>query len=275
MLGPLGLVLASAVLHASWNAIVKREREPPLAVPVVSAIGATVGALAALSGTGFHFPSRRALAFTLLAGVFEGGYFVTLGRALARAPLSVVYTLSRGGALFLVWPTSVACFAERPTFVALAGAFVVVLGLAFTAAPTGQEPSTTRSGVSWALATAGCITGYHLSYKIALSAGAPAAATLALSMGLSVVVNLAVLGEARARVRVRPSLVLAGVLTGVSFLAFLLALSRGGAGAMLTLRNTSVVFALGLSFLLGERPPKAHWLGAILVTLGAIALGWS
>ena len=65
----------------------------------------------------------------------------------------------------------------------------------------------------------------------------------------------------------------AGLLCAGSFLLFLSALAAVGAGAALTLRNTSVVFAQGLAFLLGERPRRAQMMGAALVTAGASLLG--
>jgi len=280
MLGPLPLVLASAVLHAAWNAILKREREPRLAVVPVSAVGAAVGVIAALarSGPGFAFASPKGLGFALLAGVFEGTYFLTLGRALDAAPLSVVYTVSRGGALVLVWPISVALFGEAVHAWSVAGALLVALGLAATASGPGTGTASGK-GVLFALLAATSITGYHVSYKTALAAGAPPPATLAISMALGVAMNVALLdGPARTRlralVRSRPlPLGLAGLLTGVSFLLFLMALARGGAGAMLTLRNTSVVFATLFALFIGERPSRAHWLGAVLVVAGAAAIG--
>lgn len=277
MNAPVALVLASAVLHAAWNAILKRQRDPHLAIIPVSAIGALVGAAAAVAAPGVAFPSTRALLFSALAGVFEGAYFLSLGRALARAPLSVVYTASRGGALVLVWPLSIAMFAEPLRARSVAGAALVALGLAATSGDRrpGAASTTRTAGLAWALGTAIAIAGYHVSYKIALGAGAAPAATLAVSMALGVALNLAVLDDegrrgVRAVVRTRPwPTLVAGALTGASFLLFLVALARGGAGAMLTLRNTSVVFATAFALLIGERPSRTQWLGAVLVVIGA------
>jgi uncharacterized membrane protein len=59
----------------------------------------------------------------------------------------------------------------------------------------------------------------------------------------------------------------------VSFLMFLSALAESGAGRVLTLRNTSVVFAHAFAWLAGERPDRAQLLGGALVVLGAVVLG--
>jgi drug/metabolite transporter (DMT)-like permease len=64
-----------------------------------------------------------------------------------------------------------------------------------------------------------------------------------------------------------------GATCGASFLILLVGLRGGGAGLVLTLRNTSVLFATALAFAIGERPGPRQIAGAILVALGAIVLG--
>jgi drug/metabolite transporter (DMT)-like permease len=66
----------------------------------------------------------------------------------------------------------------------------------------------------------------------------------------------------------------AGVLCAASFLLFLVALARGGAGAAVTLRNTSVLFALLLAWMMGERPGRWQVAGILGVAAGAMILGW-
>lgn len=270
------LVLGSALLHAAWNALLKRERDPRLAVVPVCAIAALFGTVVALATPGAAFPTRAAWSLSLLAGVFEGAYFFTLGRALGGAPLSIVYTVSRGGALLAVWPFSIALLSEPVRSFGIAGTMLVALGLAATASDE-RGADTTGPGLSFAVACALSIAGYHLSYKYALTAGAMPAATLALSMGTGVVLNVLVLDRERVRAAAAlarsPAVVAAGVLAGASFLMFLFALTTGGAGAMLTLRNTSVVFAQAFAIFIGERPGPRRWVGALLVAIGAILLG--
>ena len=62
---------------------------------------------------------------------------------------------------------------------------------------------------------------------------------------------------------------LMGVVCGGSFLILMEALARGGSGYVLTLRNTSVLFAAALAFLIGERPRHSEMVGAALVAAGA------
>jgi uncharacterized membrane protein len=63
-----------------------------------------------------------------------------------------------------------------------------------------------------------------------------------------------------------------GLMCGGSFLILMEALARGGAGYVLTLRNTSVLFAVAMAWWIGERPRRAEVAGAALVAAGATLL---
>ena len=71
-----------------------------------------------------------------------------------------------------------------------------------------------------------------------------------------------------------PLVLVAGFLCALGFSLFLMALSMSGAAAVTTIRNTSVAFTVVFSLALGERPGRRQWLGVVLVTLGAVGLGW-
>jgi len=66
-----------------------------------------------------------------------------------------------------------------------------------------------------------------------------------------------------------PRLVTMGLVCGGSFLILMEALARGGAAYVLTLRNTSVLFAVAMAWRIGERPRRAEVAGAALVAVGA------
>jgi drug/metabolite transporter (DMT)-like permease len=271
------LVLLSAFLHALWNALLKRQEDPEAGVVGVICVAAVGGGVWALGLEGEAFPTWGGLAWGLAAGLWEGFYLMTLARSLRHAPLGLAYTVARGGALLLVWPVSVLWLGEVVTPWTAAGAVVLgagllVLGLARPSGPVGV-------GVAWAAASAACIAGYHVAYKQALSEGAqaPALFSLALCVALPLMVfaRRSQLRAVREQVLRRPWLVLAtGVLCTLSFALMLVSLARSGAGAVLTLRNTSIAFALVLSALQGERLGRRQLSGAALVMGGAVLLGW-
>jgi drug/metabolite transporter (DMT)-like permease len=277
------LVLVSAFLHAAWNALLKRETDKDRTLIAAVSIGALLAiAVAAVRAAGGvpPFVGIAGVAWALVAGAFEQLYFQTLTRALDRGPLGPVYTISRGGAVVIVYPLSVALFAERVTTASLVGSAVVVLGLVLSGV-RGAGIDARRmvpAATAMAIACAFAIAAYHLAYKAALDAGGQPSAVFAVSLVFASAINFVRTGSVGRRaiaalVRAHAMrVVVMGLLCGGSFLMLIQALAEGGAAYALTLRNTSVLFALFLAWALGERPRLSVALGAGLVAAGAIVM---
>jgi len=285
------LVLASALVHAAWNAILKRTHAPEDAVAgVVVASGITALVLALALGA--PMPPAKSVGWCVASGVLEAFYFVTLARALARAPLGAVYTVVRGGALVVVWPTAIAFLAETFSLMTAAGTLLVVVGLCSTGAAEsartpGKEAAAARGAtemtdttplakrLGWAAVCAVFVGGYQIAYKVALATGGRPEAVVAISLGTASVASLVTLGRPRAlramaAIRDEPIRIFAaGTLATLGFAIFLVAMTRAGAGAVVTLRNTSILFAQIIAVAMGERPKRLGVLGALLVTGGA------
>lgn len=274
----LGLVLASAFLHALWNALLKQQ--PDVEIAAVGVL--CVAFLSSLAITpwfpGAPFPEHRGLAWAVGAGVFEGGYFISLALALLRAPLGYAYTVARGTAIGIVWPTSVIWLGERFGFTAITGVIILCLGLLVVGLEKGAHAS--GPGFLWSFACGLCVSGYHLCYKEALAANAQAPALFSLSLAIAVPLNLwrlRVEGRLKLWRRMRESpraMLLTGIACTASFVVFLHALAIAGAGWVLTMRNTSILFAQGLALLIGERLTRRQIAGAALVALGALLTAW-
>ena len=272
------LVLASAGLHALWNALLKRARNPQAAS--VGVLGVAILATGCILPwvPGPILPGPGAWAWALAAGVGEGCYFVALGRALQAAPLGWSYAWMRGLAMLLVWPVSILLLGEPIQPLAALSVAVVCLGLGCMGlvSARGQGPR----GIRWAVVTGVFIAGYTLCYKAALVHGAHPAGLFETAMLVALPIQLGVRIQRRGlREGLRPPgqwglLGAAGILCAASFLLYLKALAMEGAGAMATLRNTSIVFALLLSRAMGERPTARQWAGAALVAAGAAGLAW-
>jgi uncharacterized membrane protein len=272
----------SAFFHAMWNALVRVERDKDRAVVGAVAIGSAFAGIIAVIrwATGdVPFETTEALLYTLLAGVFEAIYFMTLARALEAGPLGAVYTISRGGAVLVVWPMSIALFSETVTWASGSGSVVVLAGLILAGIGAhGASGGKGRAGVMWASACAVSIAGYHLAYKAALGYGGSPSATFALSLGLSAVISYARLGGEGRRALVSlfrtraVRLSIMGIVCAGSFLLLMEALAIGGSGYVLTLRNTSVLFAAAFAFTIGDKPAHAELVGAGLVATGAILM---
>ena len=270
----LALVLVSAFLHAAWNAMLRTEPDKDRslvgAVAVAAALAAIVGGVRWALGE-VPFGSGAALGWALAAGVLEWAYFVTLARALERGALGTVYTVSRGGAILVIFPLSITLLHEHVDGFGVAGALIVLAGIVISGSPRTAN----RGAVTWAIVCAFAIAGYHLAYKAALGAGGSSSAVFAVALALATGLNavrIRGVGDALRGRWVR--IVTMGVICGSSFLVLIQALETGGAGFVLTSRNTSVLFAVILAALIGERPSRAQVSGAVLVAGGAILMAW-
>jgi drug/metabolite transporter (DMT)-like permease len=269
-------LLASAFLHASWNAALKREHDPQRGMLGILGFAFAFAAVAAFLWTGAGFPSRTALAWTAASGVFEGLYFATLAMALARASYGAVYAIARGGALVFVWPLAAVLLQEPVTLRSATGAALVTVGIGLVGL-SARERTSTR-GISFAVACAASIAGYHLCYGKALGHGAAQAPVFAVALGVAFTFAWASVraggpapGTSRRVVGARDlgRWALSGAVTTTSFLLFLGGLARSGAGIAMTLRNTSIVFAQLLALLLGEAMPARQVAGVVLIVIGA------
>jgi drug/metabolite transporter (DMT)-like permease len=276
------LVLLSAFLHAGWNALLRvepdKDRGLVAAIAIASAFACVIAGVRWALGEQ-PFATTESLLYTLLAGAFEAVYFMTLARALELGRLGAVYTVSRGGAVLVVWPLSIVLFAETATLTSTAGSIVVLLGLVLSSlGSTSGGNRDHRAGIAWAAACAVSIAGYHLSYKASLLAGGNPSAVFAVSLSLSALISIVRIGREGRRilatvVRARIGRVaLMGIICGGSFLILMEALARGGSGYVLTLRNTSVLFAALLALTIGERPRHAELVGALFVAAGAVLM---
>jgi uncharacterized membrane protein len=276
------LVLLSAFLHAAWNALLRVEPDKDRGLVGAITFASVFACIAAAIRFGLGetmFATSASLLYTLLAGAFEAVYFMTLARALDLGRLGAVYTVSRGGAVLVVWPLSTVLFAEVATLTSTIGSAVVLLGLGLSSlGGTTAGNRAHRAGIAWAVACAASIAGYHLCYKAALLGGGNPSATFAVSLSLSALISIArigrpgrqILGSVLASRFLRIALM--GLLCGGSFLILMEALARGGSGYVLTLRNTSVLFAAVLALTIGERPRHAELVGAVFVAVGAMLM---
>lgn len=275
---PLALVLASALLHAGWNALLKRAQDLEAASTAVFLMAMAATALLSLLLPGPAFPTPEALAWAVAAGLGEGAYFTCLTRTLQRAPLGWAYAWMRGSSVVFAWPAAVALLGEPIGIVSGIAVATVVAGLLLMG--VGAHATRRRGALGWAVAAGLFIAAFNAAYKAALDHGAEPAGLFALAMAVGVPIQVAVrAATAGPRAALRPPgrlpyvLVTALVCT-LAFLAYLGALQAEGSGRILTIRNTSVVFALLLGVAMGERPPGRQWVGAVLVSAGAAALAW-
>lgn len=273
------LLVSSAFLHALWNSWVKGEKnkEAFLTIVICCATGmAWLGLLIqpAVLGT------RYALNVALLSGVFEGLYFAALAYTLGQASLSWAYALMRGGAMILVWVGAVSLLGEKVSQAGIFGAALIFTALWIPVFGPGQARQS-RKAILSALFCAVCIAGYHISYDEALRSGISPALLFAIALSVSApfsLINVYVRGQQRemfAMLKKRPFLIaFAGLIVYSSFILYLMGLQKTAPGFAISLRNTSIFFALLLGTFLGEKITRIQLITCAMIFMGAILLGW-
>ncbi|HYA47704.1 MAG TPA: DMT family transporter [Burkholderiales bacterium] len=169
----ISLVLAAALIHASWNYVLKKSGG---GVGFVWAFALLSSLLYAPLAAGVvvvqHFQfSAEALAYLLASAVLHTGYYLLLDRGYRYGDLSVVYPLARATGPFLTVLVAIGFLGERPGPVALCGAALVVGGAFFLAAsPAKLREAGAARGIAFALLTGCMIASYTVVDKQAVSA---------------------------------------------------------------------------------------------------------
>jgi drug/metabolite transporter (DMT)-like permease len=265
----LAFALAAAFLHASWNLLLARARDPEAASAVVLVVALV--AYAPVAAFTWRVESA-ALPYAAASSVLQLGYVVLLAAAYRRAELSIVYPISRGAAPVLVLLVGVAALGAGTSLQQAAGVCLVGLGILLV---RGLRRAADPVGVLFGLAIACFIAGYTLVDKYGIRYAAPFA-YLELTMLLSGIAYTAALWRLRGwrslRAELGPASVVAGLATFGAYGLVLAALQRASAASVAAVRETSIVVAAALAaLLLGEPVGPERLAGAVLVA-GGVAL---
>jgi len=278
------LLLAAALAHATWNALLKGRRGEPLAAS--AGLAATWAVLGAPLLLFFEPPAPEAYPYLAASIVVHLVYFSLLVAAYRVADLSVVYPIARGVPPLLVAGIGWAAAAERVPALGIGGVALVVGGvltLGFARAPEKADApdaeSRRRRGVLLALATAGFIAGYTVIDGLgARAARAPFGYWLWLTViqGALFAAGAMLVGGAEVRRAVwrrRGAGVIAGVLSAGGYAVALWAMTLAPLAFVSALRETSVVFAAAIgAYTLKEPFGRRRIVAALLVAAGVVAI---
>lgn len=171
----LGLVLASAFIHASWNFLLKKSGGGAGLIAAASALSLAIYAPIVVAALwleeGYVFTPLH-LALMAGSGFVHMAYFLLLDRAYrSGGDLSIVYPLARATGPLLTIVAAVLLLGERPGPTALAGAVLIgVSALVLTGNPFAASRSGSRSAVGFALLTGCMIAVYTLWDKASVAA---------------------------------------------------------------------------------------------------------
>ena len=149
-------VLGAALLHASWNALIKSSRD----VQLDTALVAFCGSIATVPFLPFVAPPEAAAWPWIGASVvIHIGYFAALVGAYRAGDLSHGYPIMRGLAPLLVAASALAWFGEAPSATVWAGIALISGGVLSLGVAGGHV---SRAATFWAAGNAAIIALYTL-----------------------------------------------------------------------------------------------------------------
>jgi drug/metabolite transporter (DMT)-like permease len=275
------LVAGAAVLHAGWNALVKRAGDPVLFlwwVGVVASVLYASIALWVLAREGFR---PVALPFVIGTVILHALYFFSLGRAYAAGDFSLVYPIARGLGVALVPLAALAIFDERLSPLGTLRVALVAAGIlglhwrprAWTAA------ALRRSGTGWAIATGVVIAAYSLLDRAGVARISPLAYIWLMEAGACALLVPVALARPEARRREwrlnRATIVAAALMSPTAYLLVLFAFQLSKTGYVVAAREMSIVLSaiIGAAWMKeGAGARRLAGAAAVLAGVACVAL---
>jgi drug/metabolite transporter (DMT)-like permease len=276
----LALVLTAAGLHASWNALAKRGRDPVVFLWWTNC-GSTVLlmplGLAELARAGFP---ADAAPFVLATSALHTAYFYALGRSYGSGAFSLVYPVARGLGVALVAVVAFFVFDERLSPLGILGVALVatgILALHLGAAPRVVGARRGGSATAWALATGLTIAAYSLVDKAGVQRLGPVPYVMLMEAGCAIGLLPAVIARSGAVRREwtqnRAAILAVAAMSAGAYALVLFAFRLSKAGYVVAARETSIVLsALIGSLWLGEGRLAPRLAGAAVVLAGVVCI---
>ena len=274
------LVLLAAVLHASWNVLVKVGGDRLL---VQATIIGTGSLLCLLFLPWVDVPAAASWPFIAGSVLIHNVYFFFLLRSYAHGDLSQAYPIARGTSPLVVALLAVPLAGERLSALGFLGVTLVTAGIASLA--SGRRAAGDRRAIGYALVTGLLIASYTLVDGIGIRrAGSPLAFILWMQAGE--VLPLGLFVALRRRARIAPFLavagakgvrgsVIGGVMAVTAYGIVLWAYSRASLAPVAALRETSVIMAALFGALsLGEPFGLRRVIASMVVVVGVALLNF-
>ncbi|WP_426323492.1 EamA family transporter [Pseudoduganella sp. R-43] len=276
------IVLCGALLHAGWNALVKKGRDPFLS-SVLVASGAALISLPLLPF--LAQPAAASWPYALASTVIHYAYYGLLAAAYRHGDMSHAYPLMRGSAPLLVAIASVPLLGEHlstPQCAAVACISGGIFGLWFATRPAdgdGADAGSRRRSSAYALLNALVIAAYTLLDGLGARASAAPAAYV---MWLHVLSAIGLLAWCLFRCprelhayawQFWHVAILGGAGTLGAYGLALWAMTVAPLAAVAALRETSILFAaLIAKFFLSERIGSKRALAIAAIAAGAVLM---
>jgi len=275
-----GVVLCAALLHASWNALIKSGGDKAADTALITVAGAVV-AFPFMLWVGL--PNWSAWPYLLASLIIHVGYYIALVEAYRHGDLGLTYPIMRGFAPLLVALGSSVFIGEVPSTAAWLGIVGIALGVGLVGLAHPGEALHHRRALAFAFANACLIAIYTTVDGVGVRANGGAARYVLLLFVLdgflypalvwwrrSATERTALVAYARTR---WPMATLGGSASIGAYGIALWAMTRAPVASVAALRETSVLFAAVLgTVLLKERFGLQRALGTFVIVAGVMAL---
>lgn len=268
------LVLLGALLHAGWNALVKSGADKALDASLVAA-GAAACSIPFIPF--LPMPGSAALPFLVLSAVLQFTYFRLVAAAYTVGDIGLVYPIMRGVAPLIVAASSNLFLGETLSAAAIAGIAIIssgILTLALEARSGGRWP------ILLALANSVVIAGYTFVDGVGARLST---SPLSYTLWMSLLPPLMLFSWAfyqrgwqpvAAHVRRHWFRGLAGGAGSIlSYGLALWAMTKAPVAVVAALRETSILFAIVISFvILNEKASLWRYVAGGVIALGVLTM---
>lgn len=269
-------VLGAALMHASWNAIVKTGLDRFSAIVLMTAAQGTIG-LCLMPV--FALPAAAAWPWLVASALLHMCYKLFLIQAYEHGDLSQVYPVARGTAPLIVLLVGAVFLGEDLGWAQTLAVVSIGLGIILMALRRQRLDRMAPKALAFALGTA-CFTA---SYSLVDGVGARLAGTasgytmwlfagdaLGITAYALVTRGFGVFGRLAPAWR---SGVTAGTLSLAAYWIVIWAFTLAPLALVAALRETSVLFAMLIGvFLLGEKAGAIRWVSGALILTGVVLM---
>jgi drug/metabolite transporter (DMT)-like permease len=284
----LGIVLASAFLHAGWNFLLKKSERKIVFIWWFLLISVIIYAPVLL----YYYPKitipPTGSLCIVATGLIHGVYFWFMGGAYQRGDLSLVYPLARGSGPMFVPILAVLLLHEEIALLGAMGIVMIISGIycvhlrTFTGAAFLEPFLALRGGASlWALSTGCAIAAYSIVDKVGVGLVYPPVYIYLMVIITWLTITPWVLIRERRLLKTEwlrhsGSIIIVGFLSIFTYLMILFALQMSKVSYVAAVREVSIVLSAYYGIvLLGEKHGPQKLLGAFLITVGVVAIGLS
>lgn len=267
------LTLFAALLHASWNTLLRGGTDRLWSMTIMCA---TIALTCVVVAPFLPLPAYASWKYALLSAVLHVGYNLCLVRSYQSGDLGQTYPIARGSSPLMVTSAAALFAGEKMALNALAGIALISGGILLLA----LQRRLALPGLKYSLATGAFIAAYSVVDGIGVRIAGDAIAYIVWMSALWGALMPALyigLRDAKSLLRWRPGVVRAATGGLVSLLAYgiiIFAMATAPMGAVSALRETSVLFAALLGYLfLGETLTLRKVLACTVIATGTVMIG--